>query len=95
MKIQIRDESFCFCSCQIRIGNLSFELGYLKYEEPEVLNNAVKIGLGVGAGFILLLIIIFLIAYYVKYQESDTMLKRYQSQMDQLSMKVAKECKEG
>ncbi|XP_064605454.1 plexin-A2-like isoform X2 [Liolophura sinensis] len=78
----------------IRIGNLTFELGYLKYEEPEVLNNAVKIGLGVGAGFILLLIIIFLIAYYVKYQESDTMLKRYQSQMDQLSMKVAKECKE-
>jgi len=49
---------------------------------------------GIGL-FVILVIICVLIAYKRKSRESSQVMKRMQSQMDVLEIRVAKECKEG
>ena len=49
---------------------------------------------GIGL-FVVLVIICVLIAYKRKSRESSQVMKRMQSQMDVLEIRVAKECKEG
>jgi len=45
--------------------------------------------------FVILVIICVLVAYKRKSRESSQVMKRMQSQMDVLEIRVAKECKEG
>jgi len=49
---------------------------------------------GIGI-FVLLVIVCVLVAYKRKSHESNQVMKRMQSQMDVLEIRVAKECKEG
>ena len=45
--------------------------------------------------FVVLVIVCILVAYKRKSHESSQVMKRMQSQMDVLEIRVAKECKEG
>lgn len=48
-----------------------------------------------GGGLLLLIVIIVIIMYRLKSKKNDSMMKKMQNQMDNLELKVAKECKEG
>ncbi|XP_023931119.1 plexin-A4-like [Lingula anatina] len=77
--------------------NFRKTLGVIKYEEGGLsLTAIIAIGAGVGAFFLICLLIIILVcvAYRKKSQESDRVMKRMQTQMDVLEIRVAKECKE-
>ena len=75
--------------------NLTRLVGYLKYEQPEILPLPVIIGLGVGGGILVLVVIFFFVLWCIKTRENTSMKKKWQIQMDNLEVKVAKECKEG
>ena len=75
--------------------NYSKLVGYLQYEKPEVLPVPVIIGLGVGGGVLVLGVIFFVVLWCIKSRENTNMKKKWQTQMDILEGKVAKECKEG
>ncbi|XP_036358669.1 plexin-A1 isoform X4 [Octopus sinensis] len=79
----------------VRVGrNLTYHIGFLRYEEPEGTSLHMVIGLAVGGAVLLLIVIIVVIAYRVKSKQSNTMKKQLHEQMDQLELKVAQECKE-
>jgi plexin A len=80
---------------QVTVGNLTFEVGVLKYEEAEVLSFAAIIAISVGGGVLLLVLVIVCILYRVKSRRSDDMMKKMRIQMDLLEARVANECKEG
>ena len=83
-------------SLQVRVGrNLTYHIGFLRYEEPEGTSLHMVIGLAVGGAVLLMIVIIVVIAYRVKSKQSNTMKKQLHDQMDQLELKVAQECKEG
>ncbi|XP_013401098.1 plexin-A4-like [Lingula anatina] len=83
---------------RVSVGdNFRKTLGVIKYEEGGLsLTAIIAIGAGVGAFFLICLLIIILVcvAYRKKSQESDRVMKRMQTQMDVLEIRVAKECKE-
>jgi plexin A len=79
----------------VTVGNLTFEVGVLKYEEAEVLSLAAIIAISVGGGVLLLVLVIVCILYRVKSRRSDDMMKKMRIQMDLLEARVANECKEG
>lgn len=78
--------------------NMSYVIGELMYEGA---SQPFKFGLTAilalcGIGLVVILVIIsVLIAYNRKSRESSQVMKRMQSQMDVLEVRVAKECKEG
>lgn len=79
-------------------GYLNFTIGSLSYSSPQGLNGSISrptlfavIGIGV---VIIIVFIIFLIAYRRKSTESNRVLKNMQEQMDILELRVAAECKE-
>jgi len=74
--------------------NLTKLVGYLKYTQPEILPLPVIIGLGVGGGILVLVVIFFFVLWCIKTRENTSMKKKWQIQMDNLEVKVAKECKE-
>ena len=76
------------------VGNRTFDIGYLSYEDLEVLSTAAIGGIAVGGGVLVIIVITILIAYKRKSSESSQVLKRMQTQMDVLECRVAKECKE-
>lgn len=79
----------------VRVGrNLTYHIGFLRYEEPEGTSLHMVIGLAVGGAVLLMIVIIVVIAYRVKSKQSNTMKKQLHDQMDQLELKVAQECKE-
>ena len=80
---------------QVNIGNLSYALGVLKYEEPEVLSFHAIIAIAAGGGILVFILIIVCILYRVKSRRSDDMMKKLRIQMDMLESRVANECKEG
>lgn len=85
-------------SLQLQIGpNNTIYIGDLQVEDPvKPFSFTMIIGIGAGlGGLALLVVLLFIIAYRRKSQESDRVLKRMQNQMDVLESKVAKECKEG
>jgi len=77
------------------VGNFSKQVGYLKYAETDILPLEAVIGL-IGGGVLLVLIVIcFFILWCRKRRENTSMRKKWQIQMDNLEVKVAKECREG
>ncbi|ESO84358.1 hypothetical protein LOTGIDRAFT_168803 [Lottia gigantea] len=75
-------------------ANFSSSIGLLQYEEPDGLSLPAIIGISVGAAILVVFVIIFCIAYLVKSQRSDDMMKKMRIQMDSLESRVANECKE-
>ncbi|XP_060579456.1 plexin-A2-like isoform X2 [Ruditapes philippinarum] len=79
----------------VQVGrNFSKQIGYLKYEQTEILPLPVIIGLGAGGGVLVLVVIFFVVLWCIKSRENLSMKKKWQIQMDNLEVKVAKECKE-
>lgn len=79
----------------VQVGrNYTRTVGYLKYEKPEVLALPVIIGLAAGGGGLVLVVIFFVVLWCIKSRENSSMRKKWQIQMDNLEVKVAKECKE-
>ncbi|XP_052060190.1 plexin-A4-like isoform X2 [Mytilus californianus] len=80
----------------ISVGkNLTVTLGNLKYGENEIgLPTMYIILISAGGGLLLLVVIMVLCLYRVKSKKNDSMMKKMQNQMDNLELKVAKECKE-
>lgn len=80
----------------VRVGkNLTFTLGTLMYEEDAFdLPVMYIILIACGGGLLLLIVIIVIIMYRLKSKKNDSMMKKMQNQMDNLELKVAKECKE-
>jgi len=78
--------------------NISYVIGELMYETtsgPFKFSFTVIAALcGIGL-FVALVIVCVLVAYRRKSHESSQVMKRMQSQMDVLEIRVAKECKEG
>ncbi|XP_048738667.2 plexin A3-like isoform X3 [Ostrea edulis] len=81
---------------EVTIGkNLTFFVGYLKYEETELaLPLEYIILISVGGGVLILSVIVVIIMYRMKSKKNNSMMKKMQIQMDNLESKVAKECKE-
>ena len=79
-------------------GFLKFPIGSLSYSSPQSLNAPLSkptlIGVIAIGVIILIVFIIFLIAYRRKSTESNRVLKNMQEQMDILELRVAAECKE-
>ncbi|XP_053378224.1 plexin-A2-like isoform X3 [Mercenaria mercenaria] len=79
----------------VQVGrNFSKQIGYLKYEKTELLPLPAIIGLGAGGGVLILVVIFFVVLWCIKSRENLSMKKKWQIQMDNLEVKVAKECKE-
>lgn len=79
-------------------GSLTFNIGHLSYSSPQGLNGSMSKpflfgGIGTCA-VIIIVFIIFVIAYRRKSTESNRVLKNMQEQMDILELRVAAECKE-
>lgn len=79
-------------------GSLTFNIGHLSYSSPQGLNGSMSkpflIG-GIGTCVVIIIVfIIFVIAYRRKSTESNRVLKNMQEQMDILELRVAAECKE-
>ncbi|WAR26076.1 PLXA4-like protein [Mya arenaria] len=74
--------------------NYSKQIGYLQYEKTEVLSVPMIIGLSVGGGVLILVVICFVVLWCIKTRENTNMKKKWQIQMDNLEVKVAKECRE-
>ena len=87
-----------FCQKLKTSQNISYVIGELMYEgatRPFKFSFTIIAALcGIGL-FVILVIICVLIAYKRKSRESSQVMKRMQSQMDVLEIRVAKECKEG
>ena len=80
----------------MKVGNLEFELGKLKYEEPQpLLPLAAILGMAVGGGVLLLIIIGVLIAYKRRASKAERDYKKMQIQLDTLESNVRNECKQG
>ncbi|KAK3102934.1 hypothetical protein FSP39_015076 [Pinctada imbricata] len=81
---------------EVIIGsNFSQYIGQLKYDESEFpLPYEYIILIAVGGGVLVIAVIIVIIMYTMKAKKNDSMMKRMQIQMDNLELKVAKECKE-
>lgn len=76
--------------------NLTFFVGFLKYEETELaLPLEYIIMISVGGGVLILSVIVVIIMYRMKSKKNNSMMRKMQIQMDNLESKVAKECKEG
>ena len=80
---------------QVTVGNLTFAVGQLRYEEPEVLSFPAIIAIAVSGSILLVILIIVCVLYRVKSRRSDDMMKKMRIQMDMLEARVANECKEG
>lgn len=80
---------------QVTVGNLTFLVGHLLYEEPEVLSQEVIIAIAVGGGLLLFVLIAVCIVYRIKSRRNDDKMKKMRIQMDMLEARVANECKEG
>lgn len=80
----------------VSIGeNLTVSLGTLRYEENEYpLPMMYIILIAVGGGCLVIVIMVIIIMYRLKSKKNDSMMKKMQNQMDNLELKVAKECKE-
>lgn len=78
--------------------NLQYKIGKLSYALPPgtntQLSKPVLIGVSVAIVALILVFIVFLIAYRRKSTESNRVLKNMQEQMDILELRVAAECKE-
>ena len=74
---------------------MTFPVGVLRYEEPEVLSFPAIIAIAVGASVLFIVLIIVVILYRVKSRRNDDMMKKMRIQMDMLEARVANECKEG
>ena len=77
------------------MGNLSFPVGQLHYEEQEVLSFPAIIAIAVSGSILLVILVIVCVLYRVKSRRSDDMMKNMRIQMDMLEARVANECKEG
>jgi len=73
------------------IGELTYEASAVPFKFSFTVIAALC---GIGL-FVLLVIVCVLVAYKRKSRESNQVMKRMQSQMDVLEIRVAKECKEG
>lgn len=79
----------------VQVGrNFTKKIGFLKYDKTELLPLPVIIGLGVGGSLLILIVIFFIVLWCIKTRENTSMRKKWQIQMDNLEVKVAKECKE-
>ncbi|XP_025108035.1 plexin-A4-like isoform X2 [Pomacea canaliculata] len=78
----------------VTVGNLTFLVGHLLYEEPEVLSQEVIIAIAVGGGLLLFVLIAVCIVYRIKSRRNDDKMKKMRIQMDMLEARVANECKE-
>jgi len=90
---------FCCLSGQLKTSeNMSYVIGELMYEGasgPFRFSLTVIAALCGISVFVVFVIICVLVAYKRKSRESSQVMKRMQSQMDVLEIRVAKECKEG
>ncbi|XP_056647195.1 plexin-A4 [Diorhabda sublineata] len=79
-------------------GSLHYNIGVLSYSSPQGINGSITkptlIAIICVAVAIVIVFIIFLIAYRRKSTESNRVLKNMQEQMDILELRVAAECKE-
>ena len=81
---------------QVQVGrNFTKMIGFLKYDKTELLPQPIIIGLCVGGSLLVLIVIFFVVLWCIKTRENTSMKKKWQIQMDNLEVKVAKECKEG
>lgn len=83
----------------VTVGNsLNFTIGKLSYDSYGVLESdlskSIFAMLIVGATFLMLIVVLILIAYKRKANESNRVVKTMQEQMDVLEMKVASEAKQ-
>ncbi|KAL8574219.1 hypothetical protein ACOMHN_027873 [Nucella lapillus] len=78
----------------VTVGNLTFPVGSLRYEEPEVLSFEAIVAIAVGASMLFIVLIIVCILYRVKSRHNDDLMKKMRIQMDMLEARVANECKE-
>jgi len=78
--------------------NISYVIGELMYEgasAPFRFSSTVIAALCGIFVVVMLVVICVFVAYKRKTRESNQVMKRMQSQMDVLEIRVAKECKEG
>ena len=78
--------------------NISYVIGELMYEgssAPFRFSSTVVAALCGIFVVVMLVVICVFVAYKRKTRESNQVMKRMQSQMDVLEIRVAKECKEG
>ncbi|XP_035826878.1 plexin-A2 [Aplysia californica] len=79
----------------VEIGrNLTYKLGYLKYEQQQELSQAAIIGIAVGVAVLVLIMLVVCVCCIIKFRRNDDMMKKMKKDMDQLESRVANECKE-
>lgn len=86
------------CRQLLTSPNISYVIGKLMYTSssaPFKFSFTVIAALCGISVFVLLVIVCVFVAYKRKSHESNQVMKRMQSQMDVLEIRVAKECKEG
>jgi len=88
---------------QVRVANLTFDLGYLEYEERVAGTGGLSeihqiiIGVCVAAFFIIVFIIVMVLVVRFKRQSSKTLRENRQlmAQLDALEISVRDQCKQG
>lgn len=79
----------------VSFGNrLNFSVGTVAYEDPEVLSLPVIAGIVGGVAGLCIIVVIIIVVLVAKARKSDRDAKSLKAQMDNLEMRVAKECKE-
>ena len=83
----------------VSIGDrLEYQIGFLEYSglsDGGTLSKKVITMLIVGAGVLIIILVVCLIVYRRKSYQNSRVLKSMQDQMDVLELRVAAECKEG
>lgn len=82
---------------QVKVGNLEFPIGHLKYEviEPYKLPEYAIGAIAAGGGFLIIVTLVILFVYRRKSSQAEREYKRIQIQMDTLESNVRSECKQG
>lgn len=80
---------------QVKVGNLSFELGSVLYFSPSQVSNWWPIIVGVVGGVLVVAIVTLVVVFMRKSWYNERQYRRLQSQLDALESSVRNECKQG
>ena len=84
-------------SLQVFVNSKRYEVGWLKYNIPEVFHFPVEAtaGIAAGGGILLVLILLILLVYRRQRCRSERIYRKLQIQLDNLESNVRNECKQG
>uniref|UniRef100_A0A669NWW3 Plexin-B1 n=1 Tax=Phasianus colchicus TaxID=9054 RepID=A0A669NWW3_PHACC len=88
-------EQPCMLSLQVQMGNLNFLLGRVQYDTESQLTFPLEaqIGLGVGASFVALIVLVIVFIYRRKSKQALRDYKKVQIQLENLETSVRDRCK--